>query len=91
MFVSLNHALNGDQVKVYLYPPPHRGRAEGEVVDILERARDTFVGIVEISKNWAFLNPDNRKMPYDLFIPPDKLKGVKNPVTLHVINDSDSI
>ncbi len=36
------------------------------------------MGIVEISKNWAFLNPGSKEMPYDLFIPPDKLKGAKN-------------
>ena len=75
---NLNHALNGDQVKLYLYARKKSGRVEGEVVEILKRAQETFVGIVEISKNWAFLNPDNRKMPYDLFIPPDKLLGAKN-------------
>ncbi len=75
---NLNHALNGDQVKVYLYARKKSGRAEGEVVEILERARETFVGIVEISKNWAFLTPDSREMPYDLFIPPKKLNNAKN-------------
>jgi len=75
---NLNHALNGDQVKVYLYARKKSGRAEGEVVEILERARETFVGIVEISRNWAFLNPDSREMPYDLFIPLDKLNEAKN-------------
>ena len=75
---NLNHALNGDYVKVYLYARKKTGRAEGEIVEILERARETFVGIVEISKQWAFLNPDSRKMPYDLFIPTNKLSGAKN-------------
>ena len=48
------------------------------MVEILERARDTFVGTVEISRNYAFLLPDNRKMPFDIFIPLDKLKGVEH-------------
>jgi ribonuclease R len=81
VFVSrnnLNHALNGDYVKVYLYARRKGKRVEGEVVEVLERARKTFVGIVEVSKNWAFLNPDSKEMPYDLFIPPDKLNGVIN-------------
>jgi ribonuclease R len=52
-------------------------RVEGEVVEIIERARKTFVGIVEVSRHWAFLNPDSKEMPYDLFIPPDKLNGAK--------------
>jgi ribonuclease R len=72
---NLNHALNGDYVKVYLYARRKGKRVEGEVVEIIERARKTFVGIVEISPHWAFLNPDSKEMPYDLFIPPDKLNG----------------
>ena len=75
---NLNHALNGDSVRVYLYARRKGKRAEGEVVEIIERSRKTFVGIVEVSKHWAFLNPDSREMPFDLFIPPDKLNGVKN-------------
>jgi ribonuclease R len=74
---NLNHALNGDYVKVYLYARRSGKRAEGEVVEIIERARKTFVGIVEVSRHWAFLNPDTKEMPYDLFIPPDKLNGAK--------------
>ena len=48
---------------------------EGEVVEILERARETFVGTVEIAGRFAFLTPDSRQMPFDLFIPLDKLNG----------------
>jgi ribonuclease R len=80
VFVSrnnLNHALNGDYVKVYLYARRKGKRAEGEVVEVIERARKTFVGIVEVSRHWAFLNPDSKEMPYDLFIPPDKLNGAE--------------
>jgi ribonuclease R len=74
---NLNHALNGDYVKVYLYARRKGKRVEGEVLEIIERARKTFVGIVEVSQHWAFLNPDSREMPYDLFIPPDKLNGAE--------------
>ncbi len=74
---NLNHALNGDYVKVNLYARRKGKRVEGEVVEIIERARKTFVGIVEVSRQWAFLNPDSKEMPYDLFIPPDKLNGAK--------------
>jgi ribonuclease R len=76
---NLNNALDGDTVKVYVYPPRKLGgRLEGEVDTILDRARDTFVGIVEVSDQFAFLITDNRKMPYDLFIPLNKLNGAKN-------------
>lgn len=74
---NLNHALNGDYVKVNLYARRKGKRVEGEVVEIIERARKTFVGIVEVSRHWAFLNPDSKEMPHDLFIPPDKLNGAE--------------
>jgi ribonuclease R len=76
---NLKTALDGDLVKVFVYPKRKQStRNEGEVVEILERARDTFVGTVEISRNYAFLLPDNRKMPFDIFIPLEKLKGVEH-------------
>ncbi len=81
VFVSqrnLNHALHGDTVKVYCHARRKSKRVEGEVVEVLERARETFVGTIEISKNFAFLIPDSRKMPFDIFIPLSKLNGVRN-------------
>ncbi len=81
IFVSqnnLNHALNGDTVKVLLYAHKKSRMPEGEVVEILERARETFVGEIEISDRFAFLTPDSRHMPFDIFIPLEKLKGAKN-------------
>lgn len=75
---NLNHSLNGDHVKVYMYARRKGKRLEGEVVEIIERARKTFVGIVEVSAHFAFLNCGSKEMPYDLFISPDKLKGAKD-------------
>jgi len=75
---NLNHALQGDTVKVYMYARRKTRRLEGEVVEVLERAKTTFVGTVEVSKNFAFLVTNNRSMPYDLFIPTAHLNGAKN-------------
>jgi ribonuclease R len=75
---NLNHSLNGDYVKVYIYARRKGKRLEGEVVEIIERSRKTFVGIVEVSPHFAFLNCGSKDMPYDLFISPDKLKGAKD-------------
>ncbi len=72
---NLNRALDGDTVKVYLYAKKKSRGPEGEVIEIIERARDTFVGIVEVSENFAFFIADSRQMPYDLFIPLNKLTG----------------
>jgi len=41
-----------------------RVRPEGEVVEIIERSRTTFVGTMEIMPNFAFLIPDNKNMPF---------------------------
>jgi ribonuclease R len=81
IFVSqnnLNHALDGDTVKVMLYAHKKTGEIEGEVVEIIERARDTYVGTVEITGKFAFLVPDTKNMPFDFFIPMDKLKGARS-------------
>lgn len=75
---NLNHALSGDLVKVYLYARSRGKSIEGEVVEVLERTRKNIVGEVNVSRHFAFLSPDSSNMPYDLFIPPDKLGGVKD-------------
>lgn len=75
----LHSALDGDLVRVFVYPRRRKDtRYEGEVIQVLERARNSFVGTVEISKHFAFLFTDSKKMPYDLFIPLDKLKGARS-------------
>ena len=73
------HALHGDRVRVSLFAR-RRGRSmpEGEVVEILERANDTFVGILKVERNYAFLLTENRTLNSDIFIPRDKLKGGKS-------------
>ena len=82
VFISrsdLHRALDGDLVKVHIYPrKKNDNRLAGEVIEIIERARETFVGIVEISKNYAFLLPDSSKMPFDIFIPLEKLAGAEH-------------
>jgi len=74
---NLKTALHGDKVKVWLYAKRKGARPEGEVVEIIERWRTSFVGTVEIMPNFAFLIPDNKNMPFDLFIPLSKLNGAK--------------
>lgn len=77
-FSNLRHALNGDKVKVLVYARSRNRRPEGEVVEILERKRSTFVGIVQRSKNYAFLMPSGKQLPYDVFVPLAQLHGAKD-------------
>ena len=72
------HALTDDYVRVTLYAH-RRGRGrEGEIIEIIKRAHDTFVGILRVQKHYAFLVTESRVMPADIFIPRDKLKGGKS-------------
>ncbi len=72
-----NHALLNDRVRAYLYARRKGLLPEAEVVEILERAKDTFVGVLDVSDNYAFLIVENRIMTSDIFIPKNKLKGGK--------------
>lgn len=73
-----NHALLKDRVKVFLYASRKGQQPEGEVVEIIKRAQDTFVGILDVSDSYAFLTLDNRIMTNDIFIPKNKLNGGKS-------------
>lgn len=77
-FANLKHALNGDKVKVMVYARSKTRRPEGEVVEILERKRATFVGTIQRSENYAFLLPGGKQLPYDIFIPLHQLGGARN-------------
>ena len=71
------HAMNNDKVRIAFYAKRRGREAEGEVIEILERANDTFVGTLEVEKSYAFLVTENRTLANDIFIPKDKLKGGK--------------
>lgn len=77
-FPNLKHALNGDKVKVLVYARSRNRRPEGEVVEILERKKATFVGVLEKSAHYAFLIPSGRQLPCDVFIPMEHLNGAEN-------------
>jgi len=69
------HAMNNDRVRIAYYARRRGKTAEGEVLEILERANDSFVGTLEVTKGYAFLLTENRTLANDIFIPKDKLKG----------------
>mgnify|MGYP003651390936 FL=1 len=80
IFVSpanVNRALHGDQVKVFLFARKKSKQPEGEIVEIIKRKKTSFVGVIQISKNFAFLVPIGRNMPHDIFIPLAQLNGAK--------------
>ena len=70
---NLNRALDKDKVKVYVYNRRKGKRPEGEVIEVVERAKTDFVGVIDIQKNFAFVSTANPKMYTDIFIPKDKI------------------
>ncbi len=72
------HAMNNDKVRIAFYARKKNRSPEGEVIEILERANDTFVGNLEVTQSYAFLVTEDRTLANDIFIPQDKLKKGKN-------------
>ena len=75
---NLNHALDGDTVKVYVYNRRKGKKVEGEVIEVIERKKTDFVGVIDIQKNFAFVSTANPKMYTDIFISKDKLGEAEN-------------
>jgi ribonuclease R/exosome complex exonuclease DIS3/RRP44 len=77
-FINLNHALDKDKIKAYVYNRRSSRKPEAEVIEILERAKTEFVGVIDIQKNFAFVSTANAKMYTDIFIPKNKYNGAEN-------------
>jgi ribonuclease R len=71
------NALHGDIVKVKLYPKT-RGKQEGEIIEVIKRAKTEFVGTLQVSPKFAFLVPSSNKIHVDIYIPLEKLNGAKD-------------
>jgi ribonuclease R len=69
------HAMNGDRVKVQILAKRKGRESEAEVIEILQRTQNTFVGILEVNRTYAYLIVDSKILANDIFIPRDKLKN----------------
>ena len=69
-------ALDGDRVRVSFNARRTHHIKEAMVTDILQRAHDTFVGQLNVERDYAFLSTDNNMM-LDIMVPKKKLKGGK--------------
>jgi ribonuclease R len=71
---NTNKALHLDTVKIKVIQGNGRN-IEGEVIEIVERFRTEFVGVIQVSPKYAFFVPDSNKLPIDFFIPLNKING----------------
>ncbi len=72
------YAMDGDRVKVSIMARRRDHTKEAQVVEIIQRAKDTFVGRLKIDEDMAFLVTQDDLIPFDIIIPRKKLKGGRN-------------
>lgn len=75
---NVHHAMHGDKVRIAVIGRRRDGRVEGEVVEIVEESKRTFVGRIELSDKYAFVIIDSRTVPMDIFVPLGKTAGAQN-------------
>ena len=76
--INLNKGLHKDTVKVYTYQKRGGKKLEADVVEVLERAKTEFVGVLQMNKNFGFVIPDDQKMYADLFISQNKINDAED-------------
>jgi len=75
---NLNHALNKDLVRVYVYKRRKNSKLEGDIVAILDRTKYEYVGVLQKNNDYGFVVPDDPKMYSDIFIGPEHLLEAKD-------------
>jgi ribonuclease R len=75
---NLNKALHLDEVEFYVFKRRRNGRLEGEVTEIIKRAKSSYVGVIQIHKSYAFVITDDKKMYKDIFIPLNKINKAED-------------
>ena len=75
---GISSAMHGDRVAVRIV---RRGRAgglsEGEIARILERGFQTAVGVYRERERFGFVEPDDRKIPWDIYVKTDDAMGAR--------------
>lgn len=69
------HALNGDKVKVNIAARVKGREPEAEVIEIIEKKDQTFIGTLKVERHYASLLTDSKYLASDIIIPRAKLKG----------------
>jgi ribonuclease R len=73
---NIGTAMHGDRVVARISRDvPHdriKGRREGRVIRILERAHDTIVGTLQRSRNFYYVVPDDPRFVHDIYVHPER-------------------
>ena len=76
--INLGKGLHNDTVKAFVYRKRSGKKYEADVVEILERSKTEFVGVLQKNKNFGFVVPDNIKMYADIFISESNMNGAED-------------
>lgn len=74
----INTALNGDKVQVSVFTPYGRRKPEGEIIKVLERSNEYFIGTFRLSRKYGIVIPDKINMQVDIYVEPEDTKGAKD-------------
>jgi len=75
---NLGKGLQNDTVKAYVYKRNRSNKLEADIIEIIERDKTTFVGVLQMSKNFGFVLCDNQKMYADIFISKARVNGAEH-------------
>lgn len=75
---NINRALNGDEVEFYTYKRRKQGKFEGEITNIIKRAKTEYVGVIQRHDNYAFVVVNGNKMYKDIFVPNNKINNAED-------------
>jgi ribonuclease R len=74
---EMRQLMHGDRAAVRVASRDFRGRAIGEVVEVLERANRRIVGRLHSERGVLFLVPEDRRIAHDILVPPAEAGGAK--------------
>ncbi len=69
--------LHGDRALVRVMGVDRKGRPEGSIVEVTERANTRVVGRVLVEHGLVFVVPENRRIAQDILVPPEKKAKIK--------------
>lgn len=74
---NLNTAMNGDTVRIQTWTPRGKRRPEGEVIDVITRAKEAFLGVLYLNNKFGLVVTDTL-LPYDIKVELTETLGAKN-------------
>lgn len=86
-FTEMQKVLHGDRVMARIAGVDRRGRPEGKIVEVIERAQQRVVGRLRSEHGVLTVVPENKRINRDFLVPPNEAGGAKpgQVVTLEIM------